>query len=127
MKLTRNFGYVPVETPCKIAVITDSQGSYAVYAVKNNNDRAFGKDSLSEAKVKRYMPKISTRNLLNLKDQKFQFVTADGLVLAESGSGQYKIFAQPEDARTESLVQAVALIETYINVMNQIDALKPLK
>ncbi len=127
MKLTRNFGYVPVETPCKIAVITDSQGSYAVYAVKNNNYRAFGKDSYSEAKVKRYMPKISTRNLLNLKDQKFQFVTADGSVLAESGSGQYKIFAQPEDARAESLVQAIALTETYINVMNQIDALKPLK
>ena len=127
MKISRSFGYVPVDTPCKLAVITDSQGAYAVYAVKNNNYRAFGKDSLSEAKVKRYMPKISTRNLLNLKDQKFQFVTADGTVLAESGSGQYKIFARPEDARAESLIQAVALVETYINVMNQIDALKPLK
>lgn len=125
MRLHKDFGFVQVDTPCLFATVTDAAGKYSVYATQNNRYRAFGKDSSSEYLVKKYMPKISTRELYNLKGQKYQFVAESGGVLAESSGGEYKIFLLQEDERYLSLVQSVALVETYRSVMNRIDSLKP--
>ena len=127
MKVHNAFGYIPVDTPCKVASVSDHENNYNVYACVNKNYRAFGKDSVFLEKVKRNTPKISTRELFNLKGQRFQITDQNNTVLAESSMGKYKIYLSEEDPRHTSLMQTVALIETYRNVMNKIDSIKPLE
>ncbi len=118
------FGSKEVDTPFKIASVHSNFDVYDIYAVKNKNYLAFGKDSLNENLVRKNMPKISVRELLNLKGQVFQIIDSNKNVVAECKADRYRIFIEPSDEKYASLVETAGFICTYLNVMNRVDSIK---